>query len=291
VALGSSQVMIRGARSLQAGARRFGETGEYVASGDGPREFRDVSAELARAAEMLRTMHERESKLEDSRRELIAWVSHDLRTPLAGLRAMAESLEDGIAEDPARYHRQIRTEVDRMVPMVDDLFELSRINAGVLSLSIEPVDVGDLVSEALAGADALARSSGVVLSGRVDSGVVVPADASRLTRIVSNLMMNAIRHTPADGIVAISAIRRTDGVELSVTDSCGGIPEHDLDRVFDLAWRGSAARTPHGDDAHGSGAGLGLAIVKGFVEAHAGTVTVRNEGAGCRFAVWLPTAV
>jgi signal transduction histidine kinase len=222
--------------------------------------------------------------MEQSRRELVAWVSHDLRTPLAGLRAMAEALEDGIAEDPARYHRQILGEVDRMVLMVDDLFELSRIHAGALSLSLQTVQLSDVVSESIAGAGPVARARRVTVGGDVDADVLVRADPGALSRVVANLVMNAIRHTPADGAVSIHARRDGGTVELSVTDACGGIDPPDLERVFDVAWQGDHARTP----GSGAGAGLGLAIVKGLVEAHEGTVAVANHDGGCRFTVRLP---
>ena len=231
----------------------------------------------------------------------MSWVSHDLRTPLAGMRAMAEALEDGIAPDPARYHRQIRTEVDRMARMVDDLFELSRIHAGVLQLDQQPVVIGDLVSETIAGADPVARARGVRLDGSVEHGLQVVGDPAGLSRVLANLIMNGIRHTPADGTVTIHGREIPGAVELSVTDGCGGIPDDDRARVFDIAWRGAAARTPESLDAaaddHTSRAGLGLAIVKGIVEAHQGRVEVVNETptelgvAGCRFLVQLPTQV
>ncbi|MGH3445594.1 MAG: sensor histidine kinase, partial [Nocardioidaceae bacterium] len=174
--------------------------------------------------------------------------------------------------------------VDRMGAMVDDLFELSRIHAGALPIAWETVPLGDLVSETLAGADPVARSRGVRLGGSVDEGVLVRADPGGLSRVIANLVMNAIRHTPADGVVAIEGRAVADGVELTVADGCGGIPDGDLARVFDVAWRGGHGRTPSSD----SGAGLGLAIVKGIVEAHHGTVAVRNEAGGCRFLVRLP---
>ncbi|MFL6060717.1 MAG: sensor histidine kinase, partial [Marmoricola sp.] len=256
--------------------RRFGETGVYAASAAGPAELQAVSTELARTAAKLQESREREEMLEVSRRELVAWVSHDLRSPLAGLRAMTEALEDGMAEDPGRYHRQMRSEVDRMVRMVDDLFELSRIHAGVLQVSLQNVDLGDIVSEAIAGADPVARAAGVRLGGSVEPGAMVNADPAGLSRVVATLVTNAIRHTPADG------------VELTVVDACGGIPDEDLHRVFDVAWRGNTARTPEVDQQHGTGAGLGLAIVKGIVEAHDGKVQVTNEFPGCRFLVRLP---
>jgi signal transduction histidine kinase len=275
--------------ALQDEARRFGESGEFVSGNRGPVELQGLSDELARTSSRLRESRAREARLEESRRELVAWVSHDLRTPLAGLRAMTEALEDGIADDPSRYHRQIRAEVDRMVRMVDDLFELSRIHAGNLRLSLEPVVLGDLVSEAIASADPVARAHGVRLGGGVDAGLEVVADAAELSRVVGNLLMNAIRHTPEDGVVEVVGRSGPDGVELSVTDGCGGLSEEDMERAFDVAWQGSRARTPDVAGVFGSGAGLGLAIVKGIVEAHQGKVTVANQLSGCRFLVQLPT--
>lgn len=278
----------RWSQSLRAEARRFGESGEFVSAAEGPAEFQELSHELALTSQKLQESRERETRLEGSRRELISWVSHDLRSPLAGMRAMTEALEDGLADDPARYHRQIRSEVDRMVRMVDDLFELSRIHAGNLRLSMETLVLGDVVSEAIASADPVARAHGVRLGGAVDAGLVVTADPAELSRVITNLLMNAIRHTPADGVVEVVGRSGPSGVELAVTDGCGGLTPEDMERAFDVAWQGSPARTPEVETVFGSGAGLGLAIVKGIVEAHRGTVTVDNEDPGCRFLVRLP---
>jgi signal transduction histidine kinase len=279
----------RWSEALRLDARRLGTHGAVVAASRGPSELQALSAELARTSRRLEESRLREARLEASRRELVSWVSHDLRTPLAGLRAMTEALEDGMVEDSARYHSQIRAEVERMTRMVDDLFELSRLNAGVLTMSPETVALGDVVSEAIAGADPVARARSVRLGGSVEEGLAVTADAVGLSRVVSNLVMNAIRHTPADGTVEVRGRSVADGVELSVSDQCGGIPDADLDRLFDLAWRGAVARTPdRTEELTGVGAGLGLAIVKGIVEAHRGVVSVENVGPGCRFRVRLP---
>ena len=198
VAVGTA--FTRWSRTMREDARRFGESGRFDAGSRGPAELQQLSDELAMTARRLQESRAREQRLEESRRELVSWVSHDLRSPLAALRAMTEALEDGLADDPARYHRQIRAEVDRMVRMVDDLFELSRIHAGVLALDLQPVALGDVVSEALAGADPVARAGGVRLGGMVDEGLFVTADPGELSRVVSNLLINAIRHTPADGV-------------------------------------------------------------------------------------------
>ncbi|WP_223190152.1 sensor histidine kinase [Nonomuraea terrae] len=246
-----------------------------------------LPAELQTIANALEEAYAREQALEGARRELVAWVSHDLRTPLAGMRAMAEALEDGVVTDPetvGRYHRQIKLEVERLSGMVDDLFELSRIHAGALRLSRARIGLADLVADTLAGAEPLARAKGVVLTAEASPAVPVEADAGALSRALGNLVVNAIRHTPSDRTVVLRAGVDDGKACLSVTDCCGGIPEEDLPRVFEVAFRGEAARTPTAD----GGAGLGLAIAQGIVEAHDGEIAVVNDGPGCRFEIRLP---
>ncbi len=290
-----SEAMVRWSRRLREHVRRLGGGLPDEPPPQAPAELSDLVLELAAARERLEAAATREQRLEESRRELVSWVSHDLRTPLAGIRAMSEALEDGIASDPDRYHRQIRGEVDRMVSMVDDLFELSRIHAGVLRLQPELVLLGDLVSEAVAAADPVARQRRVRVGGDVQPGLVVEVDPAGLSRVLGNLIVNGVRHTPADGTVHVSARVVGDEVELAVADQCGGIEPGTIDRVFEVAYRGAEARTP--EDPAGPGAdpraGLGLAIVKGIVEAHRGRVAVTNtdvDGSptGCRFVVRLP---
>jgi signal transduction histidine kinase len=272
-------------RALTLAARSFGDGGDFAApDGAATAELAALSRELQATSAKLTESRDRERALESSRRELVAWISHDLRTPLAGLRAMSEALEDGVAADPDRYLRQIRTEVERLNDMVGDLFELSRIHAGTLALSPSRISLYDLVGDALAGADPLAREYGVRLVGDRIEPVPVEVDGKEMSRVLGNLLVNAIRRTPADGTVAVAAERSDTGVVLSVTDGCGGIPEEDLPRVFDTGWRGTHARTPP------AGAGLGLAIVRGIVEAHQGQAAVHNVPGGCRFEVTLPMA-
>lgn len=272
-------------RALTLAARSFGDGGSFAApTVPATKELAALTHELGVTSAKLADSRERERALEASRRELVAWISHDLRTPLAGLRAMSEALEDGVAEDPARYLRQMRTEVERLNGMVGDLFELSRIQAGALRLTLTRTSAHDLVADALAGAGPLAREHRVRLVGDQVEEAPVEVDTQEMSRVLANLLVNAIRRTPADGTVAVAARRSDDGVVLSVTDGCGGIPEDDLPRVFDTGWRGSHARTPP------SGAGLGLAVVRGVVEAHAGRADVRNVHGGCRFEVTLPAS-
>jgi signal transduction histidine kinase len=276
-------------RSLSSLARRIGE-GERLAGGVGspaPGELQSLARELEDMSARLDEARRQQERLDASRRELVAWVSHDLRTPLAGIRAMAEALEDQVVDAPAdvaRYHRTMREEADRLAGLVDDLFELSRIHAGALQLRPEPVQLGELVSDAVAGAGAAARAKGVRVEGRVDGDdPVVELSTSEALRVLRNLLDNAIRHTPSDGTVIVEAGVTGDDAFVDVRDACGGIPLADLGRVFEPAFRGDLARTP----ADGGG-GLGLAIARGLVEAHHGRITVANDGDGCRFTVRLP---
>jgi signal transduction histidine kinase len=274
-----SMALRQAARSMSDEAVQFRPPAQPLAA-----EFADLSRELADTSAKLARSRGRERALEQARRQLVAWVSHDLRTPLAGLRAMAEALEDGLAADPARYHKQIRAEAERLAAMVDDLFELSRIHSGALQLFPVLITLDDLVSDVLASTEALARQRGVQLEGKATGPIAVRADPRELSRALTNLLTNAIRYTPPGGCVHIEAAPDGDDAVLTVADGCGGIPEADLPRVFDLAWRGTSARSPAPD----SGAGLGLAIVRGIIEAHQGSVRVRNAADGCCFELRLP---
>jgi signal transduction histidine kinase len=274
-----------GSKALIAAARALGEGDACFVPGDPPTaELTELGREWATTSAKLAASRERERALDASRRELVAWVSHDLRAPLTGLRAMAEALEDGMVYDPTVYYARIRVEVERLSDMVGDLFELSRLHAGVLPLALSCMSTYDLVDDALAGAHPLAREHGVRLVGDAVDPVPIEVDGREMTRVIANLLVNAINFTPAEGTVAVAARREADSVVLSVTDGCGGIPAEDLARVFDTGWRGAGVRTAEG------GAGLGLAIVRGIVEAHSGRTAVRNVPGGCRFEVVLPAA-
>ena len=252
-----------------------------------------LGRQLARRSVWEREAADRERALEASRRELVAWVSHDLRTPLAGLRAMAEALEDGVVTEPAqiaRYHATMTRETERLAAMVDDLFELSRIHAGALRLQLDALSLADVVSDAVAVVHPAAAAKRVsILADRTGSWPVVAGSDPELGRVVRNLLVNAVRHTPPDGTVHLAAGADADGTWFAVQDACGGIPAADLPRVFEVAFRGEAARSPGSGSLGGTGgAGLGLAIARGLVEAHRGRIAVENAGPGCRFVVRLP---
>ncbi|HKN96937.1 MAG TPA: HAMP domain-containing sensor histidine kinase [Pseudonocardiaceae bacterium] len=246
---------------------------------------------IARRSVWERQARDRERAAEAARRELVAWISHDLRTPLAGIRAMAEALADGVVVRPAdvaSYAGRISDESTRLSGMVDDLFELSRITAGALRLTLSAVPLRDVVSDSVAAATPVAERKRVKVVADVRAWPVVLGSDPELARIVRNLLSNAIRHTPPDGSVMVGLGVVGEEALLRVDDGCGGIPEQELGRVFDVAFRGTAARMPGGLPEEPAGAGLGLAITRGLVEAHRGHIDAHNHGQGCRFEVRLP---
>ncbi len=291
VALVLGRAFARNNNRLRVLARALGD-GERVAAPttrSDTNEFATLAADLAETSDRLAQAREEVESIDASRRELVAWISHDLRTPLAGLRAMAEALEDNMADDPQRFHRQMRSQVDHLSAMVDDLFELSKINSGALTLNMEPLSLYDLASDAVAELGALARSREISLIAPTGGDFMVVGDPRELARVAGNLLMNAIQHSPPGSVISVSTRHGSaDEVVLSVQDAGGGIPEADLSKVFQAGWRGTTARTPEQVWDGSPGAGLGLAIVHGIVEAHSGAVTVENVPGGSRFDVRLP---
>ncbi len=237
-----------------------------------------------------RQMREQERAAERSRRELVAWVSHDLRTPLAGIRAMGEALVDGVIDRPdsvARYANQIVRETNRLSVMVDDLFEMSKINSGALRLQLEPIDLRELIDEVAAANQPTATRAQVSLVARQpDSEILVSASDRALTRVLTNLVANAIEHTPPGGRIDISAGTYDGQAWAHVADTGPGIATDDLPRIFEVAYRGSAARSPVTDT--GGNSGMGLAIAAGLIQAHRGEISAHNQDVGCRFEIRLP---
>lgn len=284
--------LVSTSRTLRDAAKAVGEGRVVSALPQDSGEFTALAAELAQVSLRLAEAREEVQLLDQSRRELITWISHDLRTPLAALQAMTEALEDGLAEDPQRYYRQLRNQSDTLSHMVDDLFELSKIQSGALSLELGPLSLYDLVSDAVADLGPLAATRSVTLRESQAGDLTIWGDARELSRVIRNLLMNAIQHSPPGSDILVTA-RETENstVALSVIDEGGGIPEEHLGRVFDAGWRGGSARTPGGVSAISAGAGLGLAIVHGIVLAHSGEVSVRNTERGCQFDVVLPRLI
>jgi signal transduction histidine kinase len=251
-----------------------------------PQELARVVADLAETRRTLAESRARERMAEQARRELVSFMSHDLRTPLAGLRALTEGLEDGVIVDPQRALAQMRGTVDRMSGLVDDLFALSRVQGQPKPKPGSLVSLTELLTDVASEltVSATARTVELRLEVPADDRLAVVGAADDLTRALTNLVANAIRHTDPGARVELLG-RRTEGggVQVAVVDGCGGIPEASLRRVFDTGWRGTPSRS--GEDG---GAGLGLAIARGVVESHQGEIAVRNVEGGCRFEVDLP---
>lgn len=281
--------LARAGVQLRASAHAIGDGSVVVAKEHEGREFASLARELADMSERLALARVRAETADESRRRLFAWIAHDLRTPLAALQAMAESLEDRVAEDPVRYYGQIRAQAETLAGMVDDVFELSKIQSGTLTLQMERLSLFDLISDSVAELHPLAARRSVTLRESSSEDVTVWGDARELSRVVSNLLINAIQHSPANSEILITAHETLSGfASLSVVDAGGGIPETDLARIFDPGWRGTDARTPPSKVGPSAGAGLGLAIVRGIVQAHSGGVSAHNIPGGCRFEVTLP---
>lgn len=234
-----------------------------------------------------------ERTAERSRRQLVAFVSHDLRTPLAGIRAVSEAIADGVvADEEVRLHaKHIEQESVRLSEMVDDLFEMSKINAGAVQPTHEQVALDEVVDDVLAAHRITAERSGVTLTGTLPENPVPVVGSDRaLVRVLSNLVANAIAHTPVGGAVTLTVGSDDTGAWARVDDTGVGIDQADLPRVFDVAYRGSNGRVPRADSSLPSGSGLGLAIAAGLVAAHGGSLSAHNLDTGARFEVRLPLA-
>jgi signal transduction histidine kinase len=278
----------RASTALVDATRRLG-TGEPRPPDDDAQrtaETARLARELDRTARRLHEAQCRERAAEASRRELVAYVSHDLRTPLAAARAVVEALADGVIDDDLpRYYATLACEIDRLSTLVDELFELSRTQRGVLRLEYERVALGDLVSDVIASLAPLAAAKGVQLRGRFDGADsdgdcdVAPSEMSRALR---NVVDNAIRHTRCDGVVVVSASIRDARAVVSVQDDGGGIRAEDLPHLFEAGFRSDRARRAD------AGAGLGLTIAKAIVEAHSGAIDARNHNGGACVTICWP---
>jgi len=230
-----------------------------------------LAASINTMAAKLEASADKERELTQSRRELVSAVSHDLRTPLASIRVMVESLVDGVVDDQEtadRYLRNTLSEVEYLGRLVDDLFEIAQLDAGMLQLHIEDASVHDLISDTLESMSAQAAAEDLSLQGNVQ-GEIPPVimDIRRVQRVLYNLVQNSIRHTPPDGTIFISATDTGDEVTLEVSDTGEGVAAQDRDRLFDRTYRVDPSRS-----RSSGGAGLGLSIAKGIVEAHGGRI-------------------
>jgi signal transduction histidine kinase len=252
----------------------------------------DELAELARAAnamiEQLRTEQTARDQSDAARRDLVAAVSHDLRTPITSLRLLAEAVQDDIVDGEQRhsYLRRMRTHIDALSALIDDLFELSRLEAGDIHWSLEQVHLDELVGETVEAMRVQAEAKGISVTADVPAVLgAARANPEKLQRVLFNLIQNAIRHTPADGSVVVRAEPVAGGIEVEVADDGNGIADDERERVFTAFYRGGAdAARPEG------GAGLGLAVSRAIVEAHGGRIWLADATAGTRIRFSLPAA-
>jgi signal transduction histidine kinase len=250
----------------------------------------DELAELAQAANaMIAELRAEETARDQSdraRRDLVAAVSHDLRTPITSLRLLAEAVGDDIVVDPETrrgYLTRMRTHIGAVSALIDDLFELSRLEAGDISWSLERVPLHELVQETVEAMRVQAEAKGVAVVARVpDELAPARANPEKLQRVLFNLIQNAIRHTPADGSVVVRAEPVASGIEVEIADSGDGIAPEERERVFTAFYRAGvdSSRT-------GEGAGLGLAVSRAIVEAHGGRIWLAegSEGTRVRFSL------
>lgn len=271
---------------------------EKVAGGDlqtrVPVNGRDEVAALARTfnqmAQQLQTADQKQRELESLRRDLIAWASHDLQTPLTSMRAILEALSDGLVDEPEMVKRYLLTaqrDVMSLSSLIDDLFQMSQLDAGGFPLQRAPASLSDLVSDTLESFSQLAKQKEITLEGQVEADVdPVLMDTQAIGRVFNNLISNALRHTTANGRVSVWVRRSPSGVEVTVSDTGEGIRAQDVPHIFERFYRVDASRSRNRGTG---GAGLGLAIARGIVQAHGGNIQVQSEsGKGTQFTFHLP---
>jgi signal transduction histidine kinase len=274
-------------RSVLASIERVRSASASLARGDlGARAPESGPSELAELAVSFNEMADNIEGLFDARRQLVAWASHDLRTPLASMQAMLEALEDGLAE-PERYLPAMRDQVRTLGLLVDDLFELARIDAGAITLELHELPLAPLVDSCLRGLEAEAEARHVTLRSSIEAADArARAAPDKVERVLYNLITNALRHTPSDGSVAVVVEGLEDEIRITVEDTGEGLSSEAVRRMFDRFWRGDRARS-----RERGGAGLGLAIARGLVEAHGGRIWAESSpDGGARVSFTLPRA-
>ena len=241
-------------------------------------------SEIAELGSSFNEMADSIEQLFDARRQLVAWASHDLRTPLASMTAMIEAIEDGLAA-PDEYLPALHDQVRQLAGLVDDLFELARIDAGDLTLELAETSLDGIVATCLQGLTAEARARQINLHADLDQALPhVRCAPDKVERVLFNLLTNALRHTPSDGSIAVHAHRNQEGVVVTVEDTGDGLTAEAAARMFERFWRAEPSRSSRGS-------GLGLAIARGLIEAQGGRIWAENrpQGGAC-IAFTLPAA-
>lgn len=257
-----------------------------------PVQGRDEVSALAvtfnQMAEQLQAADQKQREVEGMRRDLIAWVSHDLQTPLTSMRAILEALSDGMVDDPETVKRYLNTaqrDVRSLSALIDDLFQMAQLDAGGFPLHRAPASLSDLVSDTLESFTELAKQQEITLEGQVESDVdPIFMDTQAIGRVLNNLIGNALRHTPPEGRVSVWVRRTGPRVEVTVSDTGEGIRAEDIPYIFERFYRAEKSR-----NRGTGGAGLGLAIARGIVRAHGGEIRVESKvGKGTQFTFHIP---
>jgi signal transduction histidine kinase len=282
--------------SVTDGLRQLASTAQQVAGGDlsarveasGKDEVAQVGHAFNEMARQLQEVDQQRTELENLRRDLIAWASHDLRTPLTSIRVRVEALNDGLVNDPEtvqRYYQSVLNDVLALNMLFDDMFELAQLDRIEIELQKAPESLSELIYDCLERFQTLSEKQGVQMEARIGPKVdPVPLNSAKIGRVLDNLVSNSLRYTPAEGRIVVNANREGKKVIISVEDSGPGFAEEDIPRLFEQFYRGEQARTR----ATG-GAGLGLAIARGVVEAHDGRIWAENiPGGGARVTFELP---
>jgi signal transduction histidine kinase len=254
----------------------------------GKDEISSLAESFNKMAQQLQTADQKQKELETLRRDLVAWAGHDLRTPLSSIRLLIEALADGVVTDPKEvqdYLSQAKKHVDTLSFLVDDLFQISQLDSGGMPLSLEPASISDLISDTLESFSGLAAQKNINLCGSADEGVdPIIMDVLWMGRALNNLVSNAIRYTPTNGEISLTAKLAGNNIIVNVSDSGEGILPEDIPHVFERFYRGDKSRS-----RVSGGAGLGLAIAKGVVEAHKGDISIQSElHKGTTFTISLP---
>lgn len=284
-----SSTITRRIQSLENAARTLAE-GDLSARAqlEGRDEIAALAASFNHMANRLQDADRQQRKLDALRRDLVAWASHDLQTPLTAIRVQIEALADGMVDDPATVQRYLQTtqrQVNELSTLIDDLFQVAQIDAGGIVIQPTACSLSDLISDTLESFSALALERGVTLSGSANPEIdPVTLDAWRIGRVLNNLIGNSLRHTPAGGKVVVAASRQGDHIRIDVSDTGEGIEPNDLAHIFERFYRGEKSR-----NRDTGGSGLGLAIAHGIIQAHGGEIWAESlPGVGSTFHIHLP---
>jgi signal transduction histidine kinase len=287
--------------SLLERIRALSEAAQNIAQGQlqtrlmvsGSDELTQLAQTFNAMAAALEAVEEQKQMLEQTRRDLITWVSHDLRTPLAAARVLNEALLDGVVTDPetvTRYQKNIQKEIRHLGHLIDDLFELAQLDTGHLKLTRQMTSIHDLISDTLGSMQARAAAHQITLTGEVEQNVpMVLIAPDKIQRVLNNLLDNALHHTPVGGSVHLHARCSGGALEISVRNTGSGIAPADLSQIFTSFYRGETSRSQSSTGYRGTG--LGLAIARGFVEAHGGKIWAESvPDADTTFTFSLPVS-